>query len=505
MLHPTSWRANPVLVRRIYVAIWLAGLALIWGTYGVARSTIEHNLDHELQRRLLSDTLMLEDHAARSLGSVVSRLQAMVALTGRDDLESGRLAAPKLRDMIDDDAMVRSLSLVDPQGRIVASSSSSNVDLRISPAVAAMIGPATPEPRQGVRFGRTLAQRDLPEAPGPEVAGQSIWLAQADVQRGDLAGYRWLLAINPGSLQNLWTAVAQEIPVQIGLFEFDGTPVLVVGSGPDETSAFTKVLGAALQLRDNGDLVLGGRDGWHLHYRSSSNHPLAFVMLADHRRHVQRQLDRSTGLRWLAGGASLSVSLVVALFFFSYRRYERSLRLNRKLQHDAQTDPLTGLANRRGLEQLAPQQVLNACTMGQSLSLMVIDLDHFKSINDRFGHASGDAVLRAMAERWRRLLRAHDLIARIGGEEFCLLLPGVGPKNASTVARKLLEATRNEPVSLPGEETTLDVTISLGLVSIDQCPAEISLEALVAAADEALYRAKANGRNRVEIGAWPQA
>lgn len=195
----------------------------------------------------------------------------------------------------------------------------------------------------------------------------------------------------------------------------------------------------------------------------------------------------------------------MALFFFSYRRYERSLRLNRKLQHDAQTDPLTGLANRRGLEQLAPQQVLNACTMGQSLSLMVIDLDHFKSINDRFGHASGDAVLRAMAERWRRLLRAHDLIARIGGEEFCLLLPGVGPKNASTVARKLLEATRNEPVSLPGEETTLDVTISLGLVSIDQCPAEISLEALVAAADEALYRAKANGRNRVEIGAWPQA
>jgi diguanylate cyclase (GGDEF)-like protein len=128
---------------------------------------------------------------------------------------------------------------------------------------------------------------------------------------------------------------------------------------------------------------------------------------------------------------------------------------------------------------------------------MILDLDHFKSINDRYGHSAGDVVLKEMAGRWQALLRSNDLIARIGGEEFCVVLPGTGLGRAEAVALKLLEETRRVPVADPNQGALLPVTVSIGLLGFDTCPADAQLASLFMTADSALYRAKGGGRDRV--------
>lgn len=504
MAHRASWRSNPAAVRRIYIAIWLALLALIWVSYAIARQTIAESQLRELQRRLNTDTLVLEDHASRSLDGVVSRLESVGVLSARDDLRSGRLSATNLRNLVFEDTMVRSLSLIDPQGRIVTSSNAAMVGQPVSSAVASMIGAAPLQVRRGVRFGQAVAQRDLTDAPDQTPGAPSIWLAQVDAQMADLAGYRWVVAINPGFFQNLWAAIARQTTAQVGLFNYEGQPIVTLGSGPATSADVISALRKSLETRDSGELEVPNHGEWQIHFRASARHPLVFMMFVEREAHVRHELQRSSALWWLAWGASLLVSLVVGLFFASFQRFERSQRLNLKLQRDAQTDPLTGLLNRRGFEAMAAQDLARACGFGEPLSLMMMDLDHFKQVNDRFGHASGDVVLQEMARRWRAMLRAHDTIARIGGEEFCLLLPGTGSQHAPAIARKLLEATRRAPVVLPGNGQALPVTVSIGLVTLERCSDDVDLGALMAMADAALYRAKESGRDRVEAVDWPQ-
>lgn len=502
-----SWRSNPAVVRRTYVAVWLALLALIWLSFAIARQTLTDSLVRELRQRLHTDTLVLEDHASRSLDSVVSRLESVGVLSASDDLRSGRLSPAKLRNLVFEDTMVRSLSLIDPQGRIVTSSNAALVGQSVSLAVASVIGPAALQPRPGVRFGQAVAQRDLSDAPNASTGAPSIWLAQVDTQMADLVGYRWLVAINPGFFQNLWAAVARQTVAQVGLFDYEGKPIVILGQGPATSPNVAKALRLSLESRDSGELNVPAHSDWQIHFRASARHPMVFMMFVERDAHLRQELQRSSALWWLAWGASLLVSVVAALFFASYLRYERSWRLNLKLQRDAQTDVLTGLSNRRGFEALAVQDLARASALGEPLSLMLMDLDHFKSINDRHGHAAGDVVLQEMARRWRALLRSHDHIARIGGEEFCLLLPGTGIEHAPAIARKLLEATRREPVVVPGAGQALPVTVtvSIGVVGLDRCGEEVSLETLMAVADSALYRAKENGRDRIEVVRWPQS
>ena len=500
-----SWRSNPTLVRRIYIAIWLALLALIWLSYGIARRTIADSQLRELQQRLHTDTLVLGDHASRSLDGVVSRLESIGALSARGDLRNGLLAASNLRNLVFDDTMVRSLSLIDPQGRIVTSSNASIVGQTVSSAVADTIGPAPPQVRQGVRFGQAVAQRDLADTPDPSPGAPSIWLAQLDAQMADLAGHRWVVAINPGFFQNLWAAVASQTSAQVGLFSYEGRPIVTLGEGPASASQVAAALARALESRDSGELNVPAFSDWQFHFRAAARHPLVFMMLVDREARLRQELERSSALLWLALGATLMVSVVAGLLFVSYLRYERSRRQNLELQRDAQTDPLTGLSNRRGFEAMAAQDLARASAFGEPLSLMMLDLDHFKSINDCFGHAAGDAVLQEMSRRWRALLRAHDEIARVGGEEFCLLLPRAGTQHMTSVASKLLDATRREPMVLPGTGQAITVTVSIGVVGVDRCTDEVSLESLMALADAALYRAKERGRDRFEVEPWKEA
>ena len=136
-------------------------------------------------------------------------------------------------------------------------------------------------------------------------------------------------------------------------------------------------------------------------------------------------------------------------------------------------------------------------------ALLAVDLDLFKLVNDRHGHAAGDAVLQHVAGLMRRLTRQHDLVARSGGEEFTLLLPDTGPDEAAALAERLRAGLQAQPAhhAGPGGDVALPVTVSVGVSLI--LPGDASLDAVLARADAALYQAKAGGRNQVCVASWP--
>ncbi len=173
-------------------------------------------------------------------------------------------------------------------------------------------------------------------------------------------------------------------------------------------------------------------------------------------------------------------------------------QLEETLARQAMTDPLTGLGNRRYLENQAVMEIARAKRSGKPLSLIAIDLDHFKGINDSHGHGAGDIVLQAFAARTRELLRDGDVLCRMGGEEFAVLLPDTSGDQATQVAERLRQALEASPVRL-GQEGAEDVrvcyTASLGVTPV--MADEASLYPAFKRADQGLYAAKAQGRNRV--------
>jgi len=169
------------------------------------------------------------------------------------------------------------------------------------------------------------------------------------------------------------------------------------------------------------------------------------------------------------------------------------------LAHDATTDPLTGLLNRRGLESRAVETVALARRHGRPLTCLAIDLDHFKRINDTYGHAAGDAVLRAVAERLHRQTRVSDLAARFGGEEFVLLLPETEGDGGAIVGEKVRAACAADPVAYASPEghVSIPVTCSIGVACWR--PGMGDPPDLFDEADRALYEAKRRGRNCVVL------
>ena len=166
-------------------------------------------------------------------------------------------------------------------------------------------------------------------------------------------------------------------------------------------------------------------------------------------------------------------------------------RLVRRLAAQADEDALTGLANRRGFDASAARCWSN----GHGLAVLLVDADRFKRINDQHGHAVGDAVLRALGDRLREQARAQDVVARLGGEEFVLLLPGAGVEEAQAAAERLRGAVAARPCDAAGR--ALALTVSIG-VSVRRADDE-ALEDVLQRADAALYAAKAAGRDRVVV------
>jgi diguanylate cyclase (GGDEF)-like protein len=168
---------------------------------------------------------------------------------------------------------------------------------------------------------------------------------------------------------------------------------------------------------------------------------------------------------------------------------ERMVRIHKAA---ALTDTMTGLFNRRGFVEAAHQLMARQAKRGEPVSVLMFDLDHFKSINDSFGHAVGDDALRLFASIIGTTMRANDVIARFGGEEFVAMLPGTMTEAVGAAERVRLAF---EAAALEMEEGRLGATVSIGVAS-GQPGADI--DTLIGNADAALYRAKLSGRNRVE-------
>jgi diguanylate cyclase (GGDEF)-like protein len=212
------------------------------------------------------------------------------------------------------------------------------------------------------------------------------------------------------------------------------------------------------------------------------------------------QLENRATLQKVWAASALALVLAVALVAQLYQRVRginRRLATNQAfLRAQSQRDPLTGLANRRGLMQAVQAQGVQEQFSG---ALLLVDIDHFKQVNDGHGHAVGDAVLVHVAQRLAAVVRDNDIVARWGGEEFLIFMPAVGALQAQALAERVLQTVGGTPVALPDAAPgALRVTVSLGYGSFPLPPARLplTLERAINLADMALYTAKSQGRNR---------
>lgn len=243
-----------------------------------------------------------------------------------------------------------------------------------------------------------------------------------------------------------------------------------------------------------------------------TRHTAALVILPEHDPHIAADaLD--LGAADVMTGHVDPAELVLRMQL-QIRRKRLADQLRSTLRNGlraAVTDPLTGLYNRRyALPHLA-RMAEQASRSGRRFAVMLADLDHFKAINDRFGHAAGDAVLVEVAHRLRSNLRAVDLVARIGGEEFLIALPDTDRTEARVAARRLCRIIAQDPFILPGKGQSTSMTVSIGVtmghsrqlpervIDPDCDIADDPVQQLLLQADKALYGAKACGRNQVTL------
>ncbi|MGC9973819.1 MAG: diguanylate cyclase [Gaiellaceae bacterium] len=169
-------------------------------------------------------------------------------------------------------------------------------------------------------------------------------------------------------------------------------------------------------------------------------------------------------------------------------------RLHRIVERQALVDGLTGLANRRRSEAALDEEIVRAARLGGELTLAILDIDHFKEVNDRYGHAAGDVVLKELALVLNHSLREIDTAGRWGGEEFALILPGTDTAGGARLCERIRQTLADRRIPIENG-VAISVTASFGVAGFQRSG---SRERLLAAADEALYRAKRAGRNRVE-------
>ena len=206
------------------------------------------------------------------------------------------------------------------------------------------------------------------------------------------------------------------------------------------------------------------------------------------------QTDTSDG-RWLQLTEQLTDDGHMFVYFTDIteqKRVEAKLQgLSNKLKELAETDELTGLNNRRNFLYLAEKELRRCQRLGQRVALLLMDIDYFKQINDSYGHQQGDYVLRHISDELQKALREYDVLGRIGGEEFALLIPQVQSKRAFMIAERLREIVAAIVFDDPLAEVR--VSISVGVASC--ATADEPINSLIGRADKALYEAKHSGRN----------
>lgn len=210
--------------------------------------------------------------------------------------------------------------------------------------------------------------------------------------------------------------------------------------------------------------------------------------------------DRSTvlqGWRHRAWQLLTGYAVLCALSLLMLRIQLTMLRQREELRALATTDALTGIANRGHLMHVGAQEFARARRYGQTLSVLMLDIDRFKSVNDRWGHPTGDQVIRVVAQTMRSLARGQDLAGRLGGEEFALLLPTTPLAGARAIAERLRQSVQESSSVHTGDGEVVRFTVSIGVAALSA--QDTDFDSLLQRADRALYLAKDGGRNRVEL------
>ena len=250
-------------------------------------------------------------------------------------------------------------------------------------------------------------------------------------------------------------------------------------------------------------LGLGEFDGLRLcsqarSHASTRNLPILLIADREDRQTVLRGLELGVN-DYLSRPVDRNELLARARTNVRQKRYVDRLRQSvRQSVEMAFYDPLTGLNNRRFLERRLPAMIEAARQRGAPLTMMILDIDHFKRINDTFGHDVGDLVLKGFAAELQQIVRGGDLVCRLGGEEFVVAMPGLDASHAARMAERARRSIENRAFPVGDAAAPVSITVSIGLADVrgEQDSAD-----LYRRADRALYLSKSAGRNRVTLDA----
>jgi len=216
---------------------------------------------------------------------------------------------------------------------------------------------------------------------------------------------------------------------------------------------------------------------------------LPWVMSSEHVYRVMRTLHFNYS--WILSTLGVAI-IVVGLLYLNRIIFPRNIRLEDELRKRATTDSLTHAYNRSELDNIMEREIQRCRRYNTMLSLLVLDIDYFKKINDRHGHLAGDSVLKTIVDLTRDNIRGTDCLTRWGGEEFIIVLPETGLERAEALAERIKRTVQDYEFDQVGK-----VTASFG---VTQWKTDDLAETIIKRADDALYRAKKSGRNRVEVG-----
>jgi diguanylate cyclase (GGDEF)-like protein len=311
----------------------------------------------------------------------------------------------------------------------------------------------------------------------------------------------WLIGVI--ALQRgVWLFVGRPVGIAMHLLVLGATLVAsYIGLSPENGSIRIGTFSAALALMAvmiAYDLRAYARDELHLRWPWLMSLPGLLAAIAFAARGVRAVAWPRTVATEMTTDSALNVGsafsyMVIVLAFHATLIAVVVGRLLADLRHRSKHDGLTGLLNRRAIEEGIEAQIRRSLRSGEAFSVLMLDLDHFKSVNDRFGHAVGDQALKHVAAVLKAGVRGVDDIGRIGGEEFVALMPGASLEAAGPVAERLRAQLAAQPVPL--DASSVPVTISIGIAQWSGKAEDMSR--LLVRADTALYRAKQQGRDRV--------
>jgi len=276
----------------------------------------------------------------------------------------------------------------------------------------------------------------------------------------------------------------------------DGDNVLLARNPPMPEAIGTRIPTSEVQFNlgqgrfSSSFLAVSPLDGHERIHGLSKIEGIPLVVLVGY--DIRRSLAEWCRRAWQISAGFLTLLVACAAALHAHLVVLRQREAMRIL---ATTDPLTGVANRRQLLLAGEQEVSRTQRYGRRMSAFMVDIDHFKSINDTWGHPTGDRVIQALAESMCASTRKVDVVGRLGGEEFAIILPEADPQEACAIAERLRQTVQDTIAVLSDDGQTVRITVSVGVATLG--PGDANFHDLLGRADSALYAAKGGGRNQV--------